>query len=91
MKVSSPNITRPIRKHLVTYVVNALAQSIVDGLRDDDKDKNWAERILEAFTGYSGDEESAGEVIKNVTLGGNLVSNMNPIGRIPYLQDILVL
>lgn len=27
--------------------------------------------------------------IKNVTLGGNLVSNMNPVGRIPYLKDIL--
>ena len=74
---------------VVTDVVNALAQSIVDGLRDDDKDKNWVERIMEAFTGYSGDEESTGEVIKNVTLGGNLVSNMNPVGRIPYLKDIL--
>ena len=82
-------LKRSVAALVVTDVVNALAQSIVDGLRDDDKDKNWAERILEAFTGYSGDEESAGEVIKNVTLGGNLVSNMNPVGRIPYLQDIL--
>lgn len=82
-------LKRSVAALVVTDVVNALAQSIVDGLRDDDKDKNWAERILEAFTGYSGDEESAGEVIKNVTLGGNLVSNMNPVGRIPYLKDIL--
>ena len=82
-------LKRSVAALVVTDVVNALAQSIVDGLRDDDKDKNWAERILEAFTGYSGDEESAGEVIKNVTLGGNLVSNINPVGRIPYLKDIL--
>lgn len=82
-------LKRSVAALVVTDVVNALAQSIVDGLRDDDKDKNWAERIMEAFTGYSGDEESAGEVIKNVTLGGNLVSNMNPVGRIPYLKDIL--
>lgn len=82
-------LKRSVAALVVTDVVNALAQSIVDGLRDDDKDKNWAERILEAFTGYSGDEENAGEVVKNVVLGGNLISNMNPIGRIPYLRDIL--
>lgn len=82
-------LKRSVAALVVTDVVNALAQSIVDGLRDDDKDKNWAERILEAFTGYSGDEENAGEAVKNVVLGGNLISNMNPIGRIPYLKDIL--
>ena len=82
-------LKRSVGALLVTDVVNALAQSIVDGLRDDDKDKNWAERILEAFTGYSGDEGDAGEAVKNVVLGGNLISNINPVGRIPYLKDIL--
>ena len=82
-------LKRSVAALVVTDVVNALAQSIVDGLRDDDKDKNWAERILEAFTGYSGDEENAGEAVKNVVLGGNLISNMNPAGRIPYVKDIL--
>ena len=82
-------LKRSVAALLVTDVVNALAQSIVDGLRDDDKEKNWAERILEAFTGYSGDEENAGEAVKNVVLGGNLISNMNPAGRIPYVKDIL--
>lgn len=82
-------LKRSVGALLVTDVVNALAQSIVDGLRDDDKDKNWAERILEAFTGYSGDEKNAGEAAKNVVLGGNLISNINPVGRIPYLKDIL--
>ena len=82
-------LKRAVGALLVTDVVNALAQSIVDGLRDDDKDKNWAERILEAFTGYSGDEKNAGEAVKNVVLGGNLISNINPVGRIPYLKDIL--
>lgn len=82
-------LKRSVGALLVTDVVNALAQSIVDGLRDDDKDKNWAERILEAFTGYSGDEKNAGEAVKNVVLGGNLISNINPVGRIPYLKDIL--
>lgn len=82
-------LKRSVGALLVTDVVNALAQSIVDGLRDDDKDKNWAERILETFTGYSGDEKNAGEAVKNVVLGGNLISNINPVGRIPYLKDIL--
>ena len=82
-------LKRSVAALVVTDALNALAQSIVDGLRDDDKDKNWAERILEAFTGYSGDEENAGEAVKNVVLGGNLISNMNPAGRIPYVKDIL--
>ena len=55
----------------VTDVVNALAQSIVDGLRDDDKDKKYWERVLEAFTGITGKEKDFGEAVKNITLQGN--------------------
>lgn len=74
---------------LVTDVVNALAQSVVDGLRDDDKDKKYVERVWEAFTGVTGDEKNVGEVLKNVTLSGNVKGNITLIGRIPYAKDIL--
>ena len=54
-------LKRAVGALLVTDVVNALAQSIVDGLRDDDKDKKYWERVLEAFTGITGEEKDFGE------------------------------
>lgn len=74
---------------LVTDVVNALAQSIVDGLRDDDKDKKYWERVLEAFTGITGEEKDFGEAVKNITLQGNVKGNITLVGRIPYAKDII--
>ena len=76
---------------VVTNVVNALAQSIVDGLRDDDRDKDYWEKFLSAFTGVEGDEKNALELIGNVALNGNIGDNMNPIGQIPFTKDILSL
>ena len=76
---------------VVTNVVNALAQSIVDGLRDDDRDKDYWEKFLSAFTGVEGDEKNALELIGNVVLNGNIGDNMNPIGQIPFAKDILSL
>lgn len=76
---------------VVTNVVNALAQSIIDGLRDDDKDKKYLERLLSAFTGLTGEEESIWEKAISVVLNGNLIGNMNPIGQVPYARDILSL
>lgn len=76
---------------VVTNVVNALAQSIVDGLRDDDRDKDYGEKFLSAFTGVEGDEKNALELIGNVVLNGNVGSNMNPVAQIPFAKDILSL
>lgn len=76
---------------VVTNVVNALAQSIVDGLRDDDRDKDYGEKFLSAFTGAEGDEKNALELIGNVVLNGNVVSNMNPVAQIPFAKDVLSL
>ena len=76
---------------VVTNVVNALAQSIVDGLRDDDRDKDYWEKFFSAFTGVGGDENNALELIGNVVLSGNVGSNMNPVAQIPFAKDILSL
>lgn len=76
---------------VVTNVVNALAQSIVDGLRDDDRDKDYGEKFLSAFTGVDGDEKNALELIGNVVLNGNVGSNMNPVAQIPFAKDVLSL
>lgn len=72
---------------VVTDVVNALAQSIVDGLRDDDRDKDYWEKVFSAFTGIEGDEESTWKAIQNVVLNGNVGDNINPLGKYPYIKD----
>ena len=76
---------------VVTNVMNALAQSIVDGLRDDDRDKDYWEKFLSAFTGVEGDEKNVLELIGNVVLNGNVGSNMNPVAQIPFAKDVLSL
>lgn len=84
-------LKRAVGALLVTDVVNALAQSIVDGLRDDDKEKKYLERVLEAFTGVTGDEENGWELITNIALEGNLKGNITLLGRVPFGKDIISL
>lgn len=69
---------------LVTDVVNSLVQSVIDGLRDDDKDKVYGERIMAAWLGDKDDQTAMQRL-----LGGNLWENLNPVGRIPYAKDVL--
>ena len=79
-------MTRTIGAVLVTDVVNALVQSLVDAFRDDDKDKGYWERYLEKLTGFTGDREQ--DTPLNVLFGSNIWDNMDPLGRIPYAKDI---
>lgn len=73
----------------MTNVVNALAQSLIDAMRDDDEDKKYWERFRAAFTGISGDEETPWEKAWNAITEGNVGSNMNPLGQIPFVKDAL--
>ena len=82
-------LKRSVGALLVTDVINSLAQSLVDALRDDDKEKKYWERFFAALTGISGDEESFGELAKNVLLGGNLKDNITLLGRLPYAKDLI--
>lgn len=74
---------------VVTNVVNALAQSLIDAMRDDNEDKKYWERFRAAFTGISGDEETPWEKAWNAIMEGNVGSNMNPLGQIPFAKDVL--
>lgn len=85
------NVGRAATALVVTNVVNALAQSVIDGLRDDDRDKDYLEKLLSAFTGVEGDEKNVFELISNVALNGNVGSNINPIAQIPFAKDVLSL
>jgi len=76
---------------LVTDVVNALAQSIADAGRDDDPDKDYWEKFLTALTGITGDEKTTKELLQHIVLEGNLGSNVNKLGSIPFVKDILSL
>ena len=66
---------------VVTNVVNALAQSLIDAMRDDDEDKKYWERFRAAFTGISGDEETPWEKAWNAVMEGNVGSKPRQILR----------
>ena len=82
-------LKRSVGALLVTDLINSLAQSLVDALRDDDKEKKYWARFFAALTGVSGDEESFGELAKNVLLEGNLKGNITLVGRLPYAKDLI--
>lgn len=76
---------------VVTNTVNALAQSIIDAMRDDDEDEKYWERFWAAFTGLTGEEESAWDKAVAAVFNGNLGGNMNLLGQIPFVKDVLSL
>lgn len=82
-------LKRSVGALLVTDIINSLAQSLVDALRDDDKEKKYWARFFAALTGVRGDEESFGELAKNVLLEGNLKGNITLVGRLPYAKDLI--
>ena len=75
---------------VVTNVINALAQSLIDAMRDDDEDKKYWERFWAAFTGIAGEEENFQDYLTSV-MSGNLGSGLNPLGQIPFVKDVLSL
>lgn len=82
-------LKRSVGALLVTDIINSLAQSLVDALRDDDKEKKYWARFFASLTGVSGDEENFGELAKNVLLEGNLKGNITLVGRLPYAKDLI--
>jgi hypothetical protein len=61
-------------------IINACAQSIIDAMRDDDKEKKYWERWLRAFAG-DGDEAKWYDT--------NLADTANPLNYIPFAKDIV--
>lgn len=82
------NFGRAVTALTVTAAANAVAQSLIDAIRDDDKDKKYWERFRAAFTGLDGDEATPWEKAWSAVMEGNLGSNLNPAGQIPYIKDI---
>lgn len=80
---------RTVTSLVETAVVNAAVQSLIDGIRDDDRDKDYWERVLEAFWGITGDEENRVQYLSSLVLKGNVGQNLNPAGQIPFIKDIV--
>lgn len=73
----------------LSFVANAAAQSIVDALRDEDKDETYWEKFFQAFLGYNGDEETTLDKVKGAFMGGNMAQSINPVTYIPWAKDIM--
>ena len=60
----------------------------MDAARDDDRDKDYAEKFRIALLG---DYDPNGTVWDNIRAGlsSNLIGNLNPLGRIPFVKDWL--
>ena len=75
---------------LASFVANSVAQSLIDAMRDDDDEKNYGDKFLAAFLGFSGDEETFMDYFGSFW-SGNLEASMNPLEYIPYVKDALSL
>lgn len=72
----------------VSFTINAIMQSLVDALRDDDKETDYWEKVFQAFTGFTGDEETVLDYW-NSFWSGNLEASYNPLAYMPYFKDLV--
>lgn len=79
---------RTVGSLTASFALNALVQSLVDALRDDDRDKEYGEKFAENLFGITGEEDSAAEMWNNFW-DGNFAQNYNLLSYIPYIKDIL--
>lgn len=87
-KAAMKALSRSLAVLISSEVATAVVQSLSDAKRDDDDDKDYWEKFMEAMTGITGDEETMTEILKNVVFEGNVGQNLNPINKLPYLKDI---
>lgn len=83
-------ITAPVL--LITHVMNAVAQSLMDAFRSagdpDDEDKNFLRRFMDAmgFGNWLDEDASFDDKLKEF-LNGNLVDNMDLLSNIPMIAQ----
>lgn len=80
-------LARTLGALLISGAVNAAVQSIVDAARDDDKEKNYWEKWLESFIGFTGEEETVWQNFR-AFWNGTLESVINPAQYLPYVKDV---
>lgn len=81
-------LVRAFQAYVLTEVASAIIESLADAFRDPDDDP-FLEKFWTAFWGEK--PESFRDAVLGIVLGtnGNLVGNLNPLGKIPLLKDAL--
>lgn len=82
LKAARKQFARTAVTLTISCVVNAMAQSFMDAVRDDDKEQKYWEKWLEAFAGV-GEDASFWE--------SNLLNTINLGAYIPFVKDVLSL
>ena len=79
---------RAYQAYIVSAVVTAIVESLYDALRDSDDD-DYLDKVWKAFGGEK--PETVKDGVLNVIFGlnGNLAGDINPIGKVPYLRDVV--
>lgn len=79
---------RAYQAYIVSAIVTAIVESLYDALRDSDDDK-YLDKVWKALGGEK--PETAKDGILDVIFGlnGNLAGDINPIGKVPYLRDVV--
>ena len=81
------HLSRTTAVYLVTNLANAAMQSIFDAERDDDEDKNYIEKLLNAF-GINTDSEATFKDKALTFIEGNFVDDLNMFNNIPIINDM---
>ena len=79
---------RSLQAYVMSAAVTAIVESLYDALRDPDDDE-YMEKVWKAFGGEK--PETAKDQVLSIIFGlnGNFAGNINPIGKVPYLRDVV--
>lgn len=86
-KNAKQRLARTVTALVVSAVANVLVKSLYDPLRDDDKEKDYWEKVVSAMVGAT---EEEGVWNKWVSFwNGNLGEAANPFGYVPVVKDLV--
>ena len=79
---------RSLQAYVMSAAVTAIVESLYDALRDPDDDE-YMEKVWKAFGGEK--PETVKDQILSIIFGlnGNFAGDINPIGKVPYLRDVI--
>lgn len=82
------HMARTVFSMLAAGLANVLAQSIVDALRDDDREKTYWEKLLQKFLGYDPKDDTFGKRWQTFWRS-NMGELIHPASYLPYVKDIM--
>lgn len=79
---------RAYQAYIVSAIVTAIVESLYDALRDSNDDK-YLDKVWKALGGEKPETVKDGILDVIFGLNGNLAGDINPIGKVPYLRDVV--